>query len=125
MEFLGISPIELIAILVIVFLVMGPKDLVKIGGTLGRALRSLRTSDTWRAVQDASRQLRELPDSLAKQAGIEEIEKLQQDLNADLKEQKKALQDIDRQITAWTRTPDPLSQKNKPQEPEKPNGEAS
>lgn len=125
MEFLGISPVELIAILVILFLVMGPQDLVKIGGTLGRALRSLRTSDTWRAVQDASRQLRDLPDSLAKQAGIEEIEKLQQDLKSDLKEQKKALDDIDRQITAWTRTPAPLSQKNKPQEPEKSNGEES
>lgn len=125
MDFLGISPIELIAILVIIFLVMGPQDLVKIGGTLGRALRSIRTSDAWRAVQDASRQLRDLPDSLAKQAGIDEIEKLQQDLKADLKEQKKAIDDIDRQITAWTRTPEPLSQKKKPQESEQPSGEES
>lgn len=122
MEFLGISPIELVAILVILFLVMGPQDLVKIGSTLGRALRSLRTSDTWRVVQDAARQLRDLPDSLAKEAGLEEIEKLQQDLKSDLKEQKKALEDIDRQITAWTRTPLPLSQKKKSQ-PEPPPGD--
>jgi Sec-independent protein translocase protein TatA len=127
MEFLGIGPTELIAILLILFLVMGPQDLVKIGSTLGKALRNLRQSNTWRAVQDASRQLRELPETLVRQAGIEEIEKVQEELRGELKEQKEALQDIDRQLTAWTRAPDPLSQKTKKQEPPKsePGGEAS
>jgi sec-independent protein translocase protein TatA len=113
MDFLGIGITELVAILLIVFLVMGPQDLVKIGGTLGRALRNLRKSDTWRAVQDASRQLRELPETLAREAGIDEIKEIQRELNQELKEQKTALQDLDRQLTAWTRKPEPLSQKIK------------
>jgi len=113
MDFLGIGITELVAILLIVFLVMGPQDLVKIGGTLGRALRNLRKSDTWRAVQDASRQLRELPETLAREAGIDEIKETQRELNQELKEQKTALQDLDRQLTAWTRKPEPLSQKTK------------
>ncbi|MEX1143427.1 MAG: twin-arginine translocase TatA/TatE family subunit [Anaerolineales bacterium] len=113
MDFLGIGITELVAILLIVFLVMGPQDLVKIGGTLGRALRNLRKSDTWRAVQDASRQLRELPETLAREAGIDEIKETQRELNQELKEQKTVLQDLDRQLTAWTRKPEPLSQKTK------------
>jgi Sec-independent protein translocase protein TatA len=113
MDFLGIGITELVAILLIVFLVMGPQDLVKIGGTLGRALRNLRKSDTWRAVQDASRQLRELPETLAREAGIDEIKETQRELNQELREQKSALQDLDRQLTAWTRKPEPLSQKTK------------
>lgn len=114
MEFLGIGPTELIAILLIVFLVMGPQDLIKIGGTLGRTLRNLRRSDTWRSIQDAGRQLRELPDNLARQAGIDEIEEIQRELRNEVKEQKAVLEDLDKEIVAWTRTPDPLSQKSKP-----------
>ena len=114
MDFLGIGITELVAILLIVFLVMGPQDLVKIGGTLGRALRNLRKSDTWRAVQDASRQLRELPETLAREAGIDDLKETQRELNAEIKEQKEALQDLDHQLTAWTRKPEPRSQKAKP-----------
>ncbi|MEX1248464.1 MAG: twin-arginine translocase TatA/TatE family subunit [Anaerolineales bacterium] len=117
MDFLGIGPTELIAILLILFLVMGPQDLVNIAGTLGRALRNLRQSNTWRAVQDAGRQLRELPESLVRKAGIEEIEKVQDELRGELKEQKAALKDLDHQITAWTRKPTPLSQKAKKETP--------
>jgi len=113
-EFLGIGPTELIAILVIVFLVMGPQDLAKMGGTLGRTLRNLRQSGTWRAVQDASRQLRELPETLAREAGIDDLKETQRELNAEIKEQKEALQDLDHQLTAWTRKPEPRSQKAKP-----------
>ena len=118
MEFLGIGPTELIAILVIVFLVMGPQDLAKLGGTLGRTLRNLRQSGTWRAVQDASRQLRELPETLAREAGIDELKETQRELNTEFKEQKAALQDLDRQLTAWTRKPEQRSQKAKPEKEE-------
>jgi len=116
MDFLGIGLTELVAILLIIFLVMGPQDLVKIGTTLGRALRNLRQSDTWRAVQDAGRQLRELPETLAREAGINELKETQRELNEELKEQKAALEDLDRQLTAWTRKPERLSQKTKLEE---------
>lgn len=116
MDFLGIGLTELVAILLIIFLVMGPQDLVKIGTTLGRALRNLRQSDTWRAVQDAGRQLRELPETLAREAGIDELKETQRELSEELKEQKAALEDLDRQLIAWTRKPEPLSQKTKPEE---------
>lgn len=125
MDFLGIGLTELVAILLIIFLVMGPQDLVKIGGTLGRALRNLRQSDTWRAVHDAGRQLRELPETLAREAGIDALKETQHELNEELKEPKAALEDLDRQLTAWTRKPEALSQKEKPPKVEQPKTDPS
>jgi Sec-independent protein translocase protein TatA len=111
MDFLGISPLELVVILVILFLVLGPQDLVKLGGTLGRTIRNLRESNTWRSIQDARRQLRDLPDQLAKEAGYEDVKKLGGELREEIKETRKALTDLDQQIVAWTRAPEPKSQK--------------
>ena len=122
MEFLGISPVELLVIIVILFLVLGPQDLVKLGGTLGRAIRNLRESGTWRSIQDARRQLRDLPDQLAKEAGYEDVKTIGKELREELKETKAALNDLDNQVVAWTRQPESLSQK-KPKE-EKPEEEA-
>ena len=120
MEFLGISPTELIVILVILFLVLGPQDLVKLGATLGRTLRSVRQSGAWQSIQEASRQLRSLPENLARQAGIDEIEKLGKEIGGELKEQREKLSELDRQFVAWTRVPEPRSQKAKPAQIEKP-----
>ena len=121
MEFLGISPVELLVIIVILFLVLGPQDLVKLGGTLGHAIRNLRESGTWRSIQDARRQLRDLPDQLAKEAGYEDVKTIGKELREEIKETKATLTDLDKQVVAWTRQPDSLSQK-KPKE-EKPEEE--
>lgn len=112
MDFLGIGPMELIAILLILFVVMGPSDLVKMGSTLGRALRKFRLSGTWRAVQNATRELRSLPNTLARQAGIDEVENLtdlsglkeiEEEIESELEKPKAVIQDLDRQFTAWKR----------------------
>jgi Sec-independent protein translocase protein TatA len=122
MEFLGISPVELLVIIVILFLVLGPQDLVKLGGTLGRAIRNLRESGTWRSIQDARRQLRDLPDQLAKEAGYEDVKTIGKELKEEIKETKAALTDLDKQVVAWTRQPESLSQKKPKEEPEEETG---
>lgn len=75
MEILGIGPLELLFVLILMLIVMGPQDMVKAGAALGRTLRKLMTSPTWKLVQDTSRQIRYLPNRLARQAGIEEMQK--------------------------------------------------
>ena len=35
MEFLGIGPLELLLIFVIILLILGPKDMIKTGNTIG------------------------------------------------------------------------------------------
>lgn len=75
MDILGIGPLELVFILIIALIVLGPKDMVKAGKTIGRALRAIVTSPTWKVVQQASREVRTLPNRLIREAGIEELQK--------------------------------------------------
>ena len=58
MEILGIGPLEVLLILVIALIVMGPNDMVKTGRTIGKFLRQIVKSPTWQAVQQTSRDLR-------------------------------------------------------------------
>lgn len=111
MDFLGIGPEELIFILVILFLILGPTDLVKLGSTLGRTLRNIRESAAWQSINQATRQLRELPQTLARQAGMDELEKMGKEIGTELKEQRAKLEELDQQFVAWTRQPEPRSQK--------------
>ncbi len=84
MEILGIGPLEFLFILLIIFLVMGPEDMQKTARTLGRWLRRLMTSETWRNLTHASQELRTLPNRLAREAGLEEslhdIQTIQRDI---------------------------------------------
>ena len=69
---IGIGPLELFFIILIALIVLGPRDMVKAGRTLGRLLRRLVTSPTWQTVQQTSRDLRRLPTKLMREAGMEE-----------------------------------------------------
>ena len=79
MEILGIGPMELLLILIIALIVMGPNDMVKTGRTIGKFLRQIVKSPTWQAVQQTSRDLRYLPNKLMREAGMEEeVEQLKE-----------------------------------------------
>jgi Sec-independent protein translocase protein TatA len=72
MEVLGVGPLEFFFILIIALIVLGPKDMVKAGRTIGQFMRKVVTSPTWRAVNQTSNELRRLPNRLMREAGIEE-----------------------------------------------------
>lgn len=72
MDILGIGPLELIFILIIALIVLGPTDMVKAGRTVGKFLRQIVTSPTWHAVTRTSQELRNLPNKLMRDAGLEE-----------------------------------------------------
>jgi Sec-independent protein translocase protein TatA len=72
MEFLGIGPMELIFILILALIVLGPRDMVKTGRTAGRLLRQIVTSPMWRSIQQTSKEMRVLPTKLMREAGLEE-----------------------------------------------------
>jgi uncharacterized protein YjiS (DUF1127 family) len=107
MDILGVGPLELIFILIIALIVLGPSDMVKAGRTIGKFLRQVVTSPTWRAVIRTSSELRTLPNKLIRDAGLEEdLKEIQDvtkqaippDLNSDL---SKWQQDI----SSWTTPP--------------------
>lgn len=99
MDILGIGPLELFFIMLIALIVLGPNDIVKTGRTIGRFLRKLVTSPTWHTMQDATREIRRLPNRLMREAGLEEIkeelepQKIKKDLGLDqIQGEAKALQ---------------------------------
>ncbi|MBL7161671.1 MAG: twin-arginine translocase TatA/TatE family subunit [Anaerolineales bacterium] len=102
MDILGIGPLELVFILLIALIIFGPKDIVKAGRTVGHFLRKVVTSEGWSAFQQASKGMRNLPNTLMREAGIEEEELKKMTGVTDLKE---TTSDIDNKISSWTTPP--------------------
>ena len=75
MDIFGIGPTELVFIILIALILLGPKEMEKTGRTIGRFLRDLTKSDSWRAFRDTSRELRNLPNRLMREANLEDLEK--------------------------------------------------
>ena len=71
MEILGIGMSELVFIVIIALVVLGPKDMQKAGKTIGKFLRDIITSDGWKVFQQTSRELRTLPNRLMREANEE------------------------------------------------------
>jgi len=119
MEILGIGPMELLLILVIALIVMGPNDMVKTGRTIGKFLRQIVKSPTWQAVQQTSRDLRYLPNKLMREAGMEEeVEQLkeigknvnamgsmQTSLQDEISKVNQEIAQTGKDLSAWTTSP--------------------
>lgn len=81
MEILGIGMSELVFIVIIALIVLGPKDMQKAGKTIGKFLRDIITSDGWKVFQQTSRELRTLPNRLMREAN-DEVNKIGNELNS-------------------------------------------
>ena len=99
MDFLGVGPLELLFIIVIALVVIGPRDIGNVARSAGRFLNKLYRSDAWQMLSETSRNLRNLPSQLAREAALEElrdvkrtVEEVGQDLNKDVKSIKDDLQ---------------------------------
>jgi sec-independent protein translocase protein TatB len=73
MEILGIGPSELLFIVVIALIVLGPKDMQKAGRNIGKWLRQIVTSDGWKLFQQTSREIQTLPNRLMREAALDEL----------------------------------------------------
>lgn len=120
MDFFGIGPLELFFVVLIALIVLGPRDMVKAGRTLGRILRNIVQSDTWRAVLAISRDMRSLPTRLMREANLEdEVKALQTETQQirrqlDMSEvqkdiqraQKELAQESSNALADWTTPPE-------------------
>jgi sec-independent protein translocase protein TatB len=110
MNVFGIGPLEIVFLVIIALIVLGPKDLVKAGRTIGRVLRQVVMSENWRAIQQASREMRNLPNRLMREAGLEDMSKdlpniatIRKELGVD--EMKKDMQQVQKDLLDWTTPP--------------------
>ena len=108
MEFLGIGPLELLFILLIALLVIGPKDMAKSARTFGKHLNRLYKSEAWKTVMDASQTIRTLPDRLAREAALEELDETRDLINQTSREIDDAARETTAGLEAWTKPVDPI-----------------
>ena len=86
MDIFGIGPTELVFIILIALILLGPKEMEKTGRTIGRFLRDMTKSEGWRAFRDTSREIRNLPSRLMREANIEDIQKNVVQIGKDIEE---------------------------------------
>jgi sec-independent protein translocase protein TatB len=84
MEILGIGPSELLFIVIIALIVLGPRDMQKAGRTLGKYMRRIVTSDGWKIFQQTSREIQTLPNRLMREAALDELKEAQKDIGQSL-----------------------------------------
>lgn len=125
MEILGIGPLELLFILLIALIVLGPGDMVKAGRTLGRFLRKIVTSPEWRTVQKASRELRYLPNRLMREANMEDLTNELSDINKIGGQLASDVKKMEFDISSWTTPPDATEMSGDQPQPEQSSTESS
>ncbi len=94
MQVLGIGALELVFILIIALLVFGPRGMISTAKQAGEIIRKLVRSPLWHDVVDTSREIRELPGKLAREAGVEkELDLLRRAAAGDLLPPEKSVTD--------------------------------
>lgn len=109
MDIFGIGPTEIVFILLLALILLGPKDMEKTGRTIGRFLRDLTRSEGWRAFRDTSRELRNLPNRLMREANIEDLQKDVGKIGKEIEESAT--------VTGFGTWADPSASKPRPHQP--------
>ncbi|HEY4693195.1 MAG TPA: hypothetical protein VIH16_07130 [Bellilinea sp.] len=90
MEIFGVGILEVVLILVIAVIVLGPEGMIKAAHSIGVFMRKVIKSPIWSQLMDTQRELRDMPTRLVREAGLEEdikeLKRTQQQLrNVDIK----------------------------------------
>jgi len=124
MEILGVGIPELTFLVLLALILLGPKDMVKAGQTIGRSLRKFIMSPTWQAMRTTGKEIQQLPNKLMREAGLEELKEMEKELQTASQENLAELRSVENQILAGPTPPKPVSPSNEtaanpPSTPEK------
>jgi sec-independent protein translocase protein TatB len=93
MEIFGVGPLEFLLILVMALVILGPQDMVGTARKIGQWVYRVVRSPTWQAILATTQDLRELPQKIVRDAGIEEA----------MNEVKGTVEEAKGELTAATR----------------------
>ena len=108
MEVLGVGPLEVLLIVLLAIVLFGPKDIARTARSAGRTLNRLYHSEGWRTLLRTSETLRTLPNRLAREAELEELD----DLRRTIAETERSVAEgvrADPGLQAWTPAARPVS----------------
>ena len=101
MEVLGVGPLEVLLIVLLAIVLFVPKDIARTARSAGHTLNRLYHSEGWRTLLRTSETLRTLPNRLAREAELEELD----DLRRTIAETERSVADRlrpDTDLQAWT-----------------------
>lgn len=78
MNIFGIGPLEIIFVLIIGILVLGPEGMIEAGRKLGKFLRSIIKSSWWQNIRRGVNEIQYLPQRLMREAELEELNELRE-----------------------------------------------
>jgi Sec-independent protein translocase protein TatA len=101
MNILGVGPLEIILIIVLMLVILGPKEMVITARKIGRSIRDLVKSPYWAEILSTSREIREIPNKLVQDIGIEdEVKELQRLTEEQMAEINKIGQETSAEVKA-------------------------
>ena len=72
MKFLNIGPLELVFIVLLAIIILGPGETLKTIRTVGQWIYKFVRSPYWQTVLDAQKEIRDLPTKLVRESGLDE-----------------------------------------------------
>jgi len=79
MDLFGVGPLELLLVVLLALVLFGPKDIANHARSAGRFLNRLYKSEGWRTMTQASSALRNLPNRLAREAELDQLDPVRRD----------------------------------------------
>ena len=76
MNIFGIGPLEIVFVLIIGILVLGPDGMISAGRKLGKFMRSIIKSNWWQNIRKGVSEIQYLPQRLMREAELEELNEL-------------------------------------------------
>ena len=76
MNIFGIGPLEIIFVLIIGILVLGPKGMIEAGHKLGKFMSSTIRSPWWQNIRRGVNEIQHLPQRLMREAELEELNEI-------------------------------------------------
>jgi len=76
MNIFGIGPLEIVFVLIIGILVLGPEGMISAGRKIGKFLRQIIRSNWWQNVRKGVTEIQYLPQRLMREAELEELNEL-------------------------------------------------
>ena len=96
----NIGPLEFILIMLVAIIVLGPERMVTGARTFGRWIYKLVRSPTWRAIMTTSQEIRDLPNKIMRESGLEETMKEVQSVGTDLNDEiSQAVKDVNSEVS--------------------------
>lgn len=78
MNIFGIGPLEIVFVLIIGILVLGPEGMITAGRKIGKFMRSIIKSKWWQNVRKGVSEIQYLPQRLMREAELEELNELRE-----------------------------------------------